>query len=334
MFRLHKEMSRLDIPAQRVLRLERSLSDVQVAMPGLPAQEATAYLCGFVAGRGFRVAVVLHLHSSSLLAFYLNDDGEVSKRDGTRVYNQALGFAESMGFMFGDLDIHLKSLPERETLWKSVPLQSGVTAVPAQPAKAEPVKAEPVKAEPVKAEPVKAEPVKAEPVKAEPVKAEPVKAEPVKAEPVKAEPVKAEPVKAEPVKAEPVKAEPVKAEPVKAEPVKAEPVKAEPVKAEPVKAEPAKVIPPAPGKKPPVPVAPVIPTAPVAEFSPPKEPAAAAVKEPGGLAPSAPVATPVQVPIPAGKGPGKVAPRPPDATELALRRKKLRENLGRFLASL
>lgn len=132
MFRLHKEMSRLDIPAQRVLRLERSLSDVQVAMPGLPAQEATAYLCSFSSGQGLRVAVVLQLHSSSRLAFYLNDDGEVPIQDGTRIYTQALDFAESMGFMLGDLDIHLKSVEERNLLWKSIPLQSGLAApVPA-----------------------------------------------------------------------------------------------------------------------------------------------------------------------------------------------------------
>jgi len=128
MFRLHKEMSRLDIPAQRVLRLERSLSDVQVAMPGQPAQEATAYLCSFSSGQGLRVAVALELHSSSRLAFYLNDEGEVPTRDGTRIYNQALGFAESMGFMLGDLDIHLKSAEERTQLWKSLPLQSGLAA--------------------------------------------------------------------------------------------------------------------------------------------------------------------------------------------------------------
>ena len=137
MFRLHKEISRLDIPAQRVLRLEHSLGDIQVALPGLPAQQATAYLCGFAAGQGLRVAVVLHLHSSGLLAFYLNDEGGVDKRDGTRIYNLALAFAQSMGFMFGDLDIHLKSPAERDALWRSLPLQSGVATPPPAPAPGE-----------------------------------------------------------------------------------------------------------------------------------------------------------------------------------------------------
>ncbi len=138
MFRWHKELTRLDVPAQRVLRLERSLSDVQVALPGLPAQDATAYLCGFVAGQGIRVAVALHLQQSGRLAFYLNDDGEIPRREAARVLNQALDFAESMGFMFGDLDIHLRSPEERLALWRALPLQGGIgptrpERVPASP---------------------------------------------------------------------------------------------------------------------------------------------------------------------------------------------------------
>lgn len=143
MFRLHNDVTRLDIPVQRVLRLERSLGDVQVALPGLPAQHATAYLCGFSVGQGFRIAVVLHLHTSGQLAFYFNEEGTVPRRDGPRIYNEALGFARSMGFMFGDLDIHLKSHEERAALWRSLPLRSGVQAAPATTA-AEALQAVPV----------------------------------------------------------------------------------------------------------------------------------------------------------------------------------------------
>lgn len=126
-FRWHRELNRLDIPAQRVLRLERSLSDVQVALPETPAQEATAYICAFAAGQGVRVSVALHLHRSDRLAFYLHADGEVPRNQATRIYNQALAFAESMGFMMGDLDIHLMSPAERIALWKSVPLPGGLS---------------------------------------------------------------------------------------------------------------------------------------------------------------------------------------------------------------
>ena len=167
MFRLHKEISRLDIPAQRVLRLERSLSDVQVAMPGLPAQHATAFLCSFSAGQGTRVAVVLQLHTSGLLAFFLNEEGEVARSEGTRIYNQGLDFAESMGFMFGDLDIHLKSLEERNTLWASLPLLSGVKALPsAAPPAAGPTAPPQAAAPPVAAPAVRSAAATAAPPKA------------------------------------------------------------------------------------------------------------------------------------------------------------------------
>jgi hypothetical protein len=119
-------MTRLDIPAQRVLRLERSLSDVQVVLPGFPGQEATAYLCAFSTAQGIRVAVVLHLHHSDRLAFYLNDEGDLQKPAATRVYNQALAFAESMGFMMGDLDIHVMPGEDRQKLWRSLPLAGGI----------------------------------------------------------------------------------------------------------------------------------------------------------------------------------------------------------------
>jgi hypothetical protein len=121
-----------------VLRLERSLGDVQVALPGLPAQDATAYLCGFAAGQGLRVAVALHLQQSGCLAFYLNDDGEIPRREAARVLTQALNFAESMGFMFGDMDIHLRSPEERLALWRSLPLYAGIGATRAGRATAAP----------------------------------------------------------------------------------------------------------------------------------------------------------------------------------------------------
>ena len=72
MFCWHKEIKCLDIPASQVFHLERSLSAVQVALPGLPSQEATAYLCVFSAEKGLRAALVLHLHTSQCLAFYLH----------------------------------------------------------------------------------------------------------------------------------------------------------------------------------------------------------------------------------------------------------------------
>jgi hypothetical protein len=126
MFRWHKEIERLDIPASQVLHLERSLSAVQVALPGLPSQEATAYLCAFAVGKGLRVTLVLHLHTSRRLAFYLHERAEAPLQEADRLIEEGALFAESMGFMLSDMDYSLLGIKERDDLWDSLSLKAGV----------------------------------------------------------------------------------------------------------------------------------------------------------------------------------------------------------------
>ena len=135
MFRWHKEIERLDIPASRVLHLARSLSAVQVALPGLPSQEATAFLCAFVAGKGLRVALVLHLHTSQRLAFYLHARAEAPRQEAGRLIEEGQQFAESMGFMLSDMDFRRVDIKKRDALWNSLPLRAG--AEPSAPVAAE-----------------------------------------------------------------------------------------------------------------------------------------------------------------------------------------------------
>ncbi len=126
MYRWQKELDKLAISWRRVLRLQRSFNRIQVALPGFPSQEATAYLCAFGSARGVRVAAVLHLHLSDRLAIYLNDDGEVADRRAATVLSEGVAFVESMGFMLDDLHFQAMAPEEREALWGSLPL----TAVP------------------------------------------------------------------------------------------------------------------------------------------------------------------------------------------------------------
>lgn len=126
MFRWHKEIDRLDIPASQVLHLERSLSAVQVALPGLPSQEATAYLCAFAAGKGLRVALALHLHTSRSLAFYLHERAEAPRQEAGRLIEEGALFAESMGFMLSDMDFRKLDIEKRDALWGSLPLKAGI----------------------------------------------------------------------------------------------------------------------------------------------------------------------------------------------------------------
>lgn len=125
MFQWDRNTLRLALPAERVLRLHRSLGDVQVALPGLQAQQAEAYVCVYAATQGARVAVVFHLRESRRLAFY-RDDLESGSTLGVEEQRLAgLRFAESLGFLFDDSEIHLLTGPDRQQLWQSLPLFGG-----------------------------------------------------------------------------------------------------------------------------------------------------------------------------------------------------------------
>jgi len=126
MFRWEKSFSSLAVPAGAVLHLFRSIRDVQLALPGLPAQEASAYLCQYATPRGVGTAAVFHLHKSSQLAFYLEAPHEVAADQAEAKLDQTLVFVESMGFLLTDLDIQLLSDADRDLLWSALPLQSGV----------------------------------------------------------------------------------------------------------------------------------------------------------------------------------------------------------------
>jgi len=134
MFELNGKLNRLDVPAQKVLRLKRSLGDVQIAIPGQKSQMATAYVCAFSAGKGARVIVALHLHDDFKLIFYLNSGGEISSSNASKVLSEGIDFVESLGFMMNDLDIHKMDGEEKAQYWESLPLKNP-PAKPSPPAK-------------------------------------------------------------------------------------------------------------------------------------------------------------------------------------------------------
>ena len=147
MFQWDKSIKILDVPVGKVVHLFRSMRDVQLALPGLPAQEASAYLCQYQTAQGAGTAAVFHLHKSGQLAFYVNTPREVALDKAEAMLDQALTFVESMGFLLTDLDIHLLTDADREMLWASLPLQKGVVAaeksLPSKPRPVEPASPQP-----------------------------------------------------------------------------------------------------------------------------------------------------------------------------------------------
>lgn len=128
MFRWDRQRKTLNVPAGRVLQLERSLADFTVALPGLSPQPARAFLCAYQEQRGIRVAVVLQLLDSRSHAFYLNQEGELGPEEAARAFDQGRQFAESLGFMLGVMDYRDLPAEKRQRVWQQL------TFLHAQPA--------------------------------------------------------------------------------------------------------------------------------------------------------------------------------------------------------
>ncbi len=125
MFQFNEKARGLDLPGSRIIRAYRSLNNAQVALPGMPAQIATAYLCAFQGRNGILTVAALHLHTSRRVFFYFHDGGEALEDGAERAWEEGVRFAESMGFMMGDLDFHLHSPNERDALWDALPFRNG-----------------------------------------------------------------------------------------------------------------------------------------------------------------------------------------------------------------
>ena len=114
------------VPAGQVIQLFRSMRDVQLALPGVSAQEATAYLCQYRTEAGVETVAAFHLHQSDVLAFYFSEPRAVSATQMEKMLNQGLNFVESMGFLLTDQDIHYLDDADRTMLWESLPLMAGL----------------------------------------------------------------------------------------------------------------------------------------------------------------------------------------------------------------
>ena len=127
MFTWDKSIHAINLPASKVVALFRSMREVQLALPGVSAQQASAYLCQYQAEAGVGTVAVFHLHKSHLLAFYASDPQFVPEQDIDKLLDQGLNLVESMGFLMTDQDLHLLDEADQEMLWASLPLKSGLS---------------------------------------------------------------------------------------------------------------------------------------------------------------------------------------------------------------
>jgi len=128
MFVLDDSIEKLEVDASKLRKLFRSMRRVQMALPGFPSQEASAYLCQLQAGKSVATFAAFHLQRSGKLAFYRSEPAEVTPGKAEDVMYQGLDFVESMGFLLSDMDLELMADADRAMLWESLPLFLGCTA--------------------------------------------------------------------------------------------------------------------------------------------------------------------------------------------------------------
>lgn len=126
MFQWDKSIKTLEVASENVVHLFRSMREVQLALPGVSAQQASAYLCQYKQGDGIATVAAFHLHKSEVLAFYFAEPRIVPESKVDSMLDQGLNFVESMGFLLTDQDIHLLDAADQEMLWESLPLKAGI----------------------------------------------------------------------------------------------------------------------------------------------------------------------------------------------------------------
>ena len=130
MFIWDESIHGIDVPADKVVHLFRSMREVQLALPGISAQQASAYLCQYKQPDGIATVAAFHLHKSGILAYYFSDPRVVPEQKMADMLDQGLNFVESMGFLLTDQDIHLMDPADLQNLWESLPLKAGLVEEP------------------------------------------------------------------------------------------------------------------------------------------------------------------------------------------------------------
>ncbi|MDH3453953.1 MAG: hypothetical protein OEL80_02325 [Desulfuromonadales bacterium] len=132
MFQWDKTIDAVNVPACKVVHLFRSMREVQLALPGVSAQQASAFLCQYQVEDGIATVAAFHLHKSQVLAFYSSDPRVVPVKGIDTMLDQGLNFVESMGFLMTDQDLQLLDEADQEMLWSSLPIKTGLTGEEAE----------------------------------------------------------------------------------------------------------------------------------------------------------------------------------------------------------
>lgn len=126
MIQWDKSIASLGVPASDVINLFRSMREVQLALPGVPAQQTSSFICQYRTEGGIGTVAAFHMHKSEVLAFFPMEPHVAPESKVDSMLDQGLSFVESMGFLMTDQDIHLLDADDQEMLWASLPLKNGL----------------------------------------------------------------------------------------------------------------------------------------------------------------------------------------------------------------
>ncbi len=122
MFVQHKQLTHLNVAAEKVTHLHVASSSVQLAFAEVRPQLCRAYLVRISGGEKTLVVVAFYLLESRSSIFFVPKVGEVSAADAEKVYEEGYSFIESMGFVLTETDFHLLSAAKKDVYWRNLPI--------------------------------------------------------------------------------------------------------------------------------------------------------------------------------------------------------------------
>lgn len=116
MFAPEPRIKSVPVVREQVVSIIASLNKPHIAVPGKPAQEVQGYIVGVANAAGtITVFVYLHLTETRDSVVYLDTERlRVTPAQYAEVEAEAIGFAESMGFMLENMN-YQSLTPEQQT---------------------------------------------------------------------------------------------------------------------------------------------------------------------------------------------------------------------------
>ncbi|MGC4115335.1 MAG: hypothetical protein QM765_12165 [Myxococcales bacterium] len=123
MFAPEPRIKSVPVTREQVVAIIASLNKPHIAVPGKPAQEVQGYIVGVANAAGtITVFVYLHLTETHDSVVYLDTDRlRVTPAQYAEVESDAIGFAESMGFMLENMNYPALTAEQQTQLVTTLP---------------------------------------------------------------------------------------------------------------------------------------------------------------------------------------------------------------------